>query len=223
MNRPTPITLGVVAVFALTLSAHAASQITVGASFTANNSGLLYNSAGAGSSANLISHDANGDTPSAGGFIQIFHDISADGLGTATPGGNGVANSADNVLLGTSWVQYLPGWFDSFVINTGAGLAAVADGHTIVMRFWDTGSTDQTQENASLVMGDGSVPAIGSWYGDASVVLPVSAPGIYNITPDDSEPIVTSNQLVPEPTSIALFALGLAVVGVRSRKRKSND
>ena len=65
-----------------------------------------------------------------------------------------------------------------------------------------------------------------AFYHDVAIDIGAGTADIFsfdvaNVDGSGPAPIVTSTELIPEPTSIALFALGLAVIGLRRRVRKS--
>lgn len=226
MNHRERIATGLIigAVLASTTLASTTSGATLNLTLTDPASGGgLYNSAGFGSSANLVPGDASAN-PQSGGFIQIIHDGSKDGIGSAQLGGTGLANPSDDIILGTFYVgqggTFTPlGDWGTLTLDP----IGLANNDFIVVRNWDVASPDQTTTGLS---GDGSVPAAGSFYHDTAIDIGVSGNSIYTIdvanpTGSGAAPIVTDTQLIPEPTSIALFALGLAVIGLRRRVRKS--
>ena len=67
--------------------------------------GGVYNSAGAGNSANLVPGTLTAN-PQLGGFVQIIYDKDKNGIGAALPGGNGLANPnpANDEVIGTFYL-----------------------------------------------------------------------------------------------------------------------
>jgi hypothetical protein len=158
---------------------------------------------------------------SVGAFVQLIHDVDGDGLDTPVNTGTGISGTSDDTIYWATWFGDNGGGDGAFTgISSPVDVTAGAseDGDIFYARVWSAPSTSWDDLNSTI---DGSAnywDGLGYTYSDGS-------PSTYNMTGPSGSPYSANITVdgtpvaVPEPTVVALAALGLLLIrGFRRNK-----
>ena len=154
---------------------------------------------------------------SVGSFLQLIW-AGPNGTIQAADGGATDGAGGDDLVVDTSWIgRNIFGPNDGFA-GAGPAFTGDLDGGVYYVRAWN---------QASPNFAGGEIPLISSFYGNSVVTLtnpndpigePPDLPTSFEFAPNASGTLQTTIA-IPEPTVLALFAIGL--IGLRTFRKKS--
>ena len=154
--------------------------------------------------------------PTVGCFIQLIWDSGFDGLDPIDLGqSDGAAD--DDTVLGWSYIGWNTGFgpANGYVWQAGTDTSALSTNDRIYMRTWDAPADSAGDFTA------GNIPSTATFYGDSDEFFTVPDTPVaqdWHVGDFGSTGWDTTIP-VPEPGTLALFALGLLTVGLRRRKK----